>query len=114
MRYYYQKPDNYIVTRGRIYACNHPLYSSCTLYEFGGKGLAVVQQRYNSKLKVSWWGSIDPWLVDDIFEKEGFMTFFDKNAGDCTEGVYPTVSVRRIMWALKMKPLKRQLWEDDF
>ncbi len=32
----------------------------------------------------------------------------------CTDGVYPTVTIRQIMWALKMKPLARERWETVF
>lgn len=27
---------------------------------------------------------------------------------------YPTVTIRQIMWALKMKPIKRERWETVF
>lgn len=43
-----------------------------------------------------------------------FKKFFDERAGECTDGLYPTVSVRQIMWALKMKPIQRQRWETCF
>ena len=29
-------------------------------------------------------------------------------------GLYPTVTIRQIMWALKIKPLKRERWETCF
>lgn len=32
----------------------------------------------------------------------------------CTDGLYPTVTIRQIMWALKMKPLPRERWETCF
>lgn len=32
----------------------------------------------------------------------------DKHADVCNRGVYPTVTVRQIMYALKMKPLKKE------
>ena len=60
-----------------------------------------------------WWGPIDPWLVDEIFNQERFMQIFDKYAGDCENGLYPTMSVRKLMWALRMKPMIKQPWEDD-
>ena len=43
-----------------------------------------------------------------------FKKFFDERAGECTDGLYPTVSIRQIMWALKMKPIQRQRWETCF
>lgn len=30
------------------------------------------------------------------------------------DGLYPTVTVRQIMWALKMKPIPRERWETVF
>lgn len=46
MRYHYDKPDHYTSMYGRTYICDHPVYSHCTLYKIGEKGLAVIQQRY--------------------------------------------------------------------
>ena len=113
MRYYYEPPIEYSVTAAETYKCDHKLYSKCTLYLFGVKGLAVVQQRWSERMKVSWWGPIDPWLIDDIWNQEGFMTIFDKHADYPEFGVYPTVSIRWLMWQLRMKPIKREDWEND-
>lgn len=33
----------------------------------GDKGLAVIQQRFDSDTKKTWLGSIDPWLTDDLY-----------------------------------------------
>ena len=30
------------------------------------------------------------------------------------DGLYPTVTVRKLMWALRMKPLKKERWETVF
>nr|DAP49012.1 MAG TPA: hypothetical protein [Caudoviricetes sp.] len=30
------------------------------------------------------------------------------------QGLYPTVTVRQIMWALKMKPIQKERWETVF
>ena len=40
------------------------------------------------------------------------MEFEDEWEG--TDGLYPTVTIRQIMWALKMKPIQRQRWETCF
>lgn len=80
----------------------------------GNKGLAVIQQRYNPENKTTWWGEIDPWLNNVLYLHPGFKKFFDERAGEPVEGLYPTVSVRQIMWALKMKPIKRERWETCF
>ena len=54
------------------------------------------------------------WLTDSLYLHPKFKKFFDERAGECTDGLYPTVSVRQIMWALKMKPIQRQRWETCF
>lgn len=76
--------------------------------------MAVIQQQYNSLNKTTWWGEIDPWLTDDLYLHPKFKEFFDQRAGECTDGLYPTVTIRQIMWALKMKPIKRERWETCF
>lgn len=114
MRYHYKKPDIYAPVFGRVYTCDHPVYSRCTLYEIRNLGLAVIQQRFDPVAKHTWWGEIDPWVANDIYINPGFERYFDERAGACTDGLYPTVTVRQIMWALKMKPLKREQWETVF
>ena len=114
MRYHYDKPDNYTSMYGQTYICDHPVYSHCTLYKIGEKGLAVIQQRYIPEIKSTYWTEIDPWLVDVLYLHEGFKKFFDERARECKDGLYPTASIRQIMWALKMKPLKRERWETCF
>lgn len=114
MRYHYEKPNVYMSLYGKIYICNHPVYNSCTLYKIGDKGLAVIQQRFDQETKRTFWTEIDPWLTDDLYLHTKFKEFFDDRAGECTEGLYPTVTVRQIMWALKMKPIPRERWETYF
>lgn len=114
MRYFFQKTTGGPVKHGEDYYCNHPLYNSCTLYSDGEKGLAVIQQRYDHVTKRSWWTMIDRELVDEIYEAKDFMKFFDKFAKPKNGPLYPTVTVRQIMWALKMKPLRKQKWETVF
>lgn len=97
---------------GFKYKCAHPLYDECTLYLINNKGLAVVQQRF--KDKTTYWTSIDDYLVDDIYLHKGFIEYFNRYAKINDKGLYPTVTVRQIMWALKMKPLKREFWETSF
>lgn len=100
---------------GRRYICNHPVYNSCTLYEIDNKGLAVIQQRYESETKSTWWSEIDSWVTDAIYLNPHFIDFFNDRAAICDEnGLYPTVTVRQIMYALKMKPLPKEKWETVF
>lgn len=114
MKYFYEKPTIYLSMYGQAYECDHPVYSRCTLYLINGRGLAVIQQRYNPENKTTWWGEIDPWLTDDLYLHPGFKNIFDKRSGECSDGLYPTVTVRQLMWALKMKPLPRERWETCF
>lgn len=114
MRYHYEKPEIYLSMYGRLYICDHPVYNRCTLFQIEKKGLAVIQQRYISEQKIIYWSEIDPWLTDNLYLHPKFKAYFDQRAGICTDGLYPTVTIRQIMWALKMKPLKRERWETVF
>lgn len=69
MRYHYNKPDHYTSMYGQTYICDHPVYSHCTLYKIGEKGLAVIQQRYIPEIKSTCWTEIDPWLTTPIMRK---------------------------------------------
>ena len=114
MRYHYEKPDLYMSMYGTTYTCDHPVYSKCTLFVIGDKGLAIIQQRFDENPKTTWWSEIDPWLTDVLYLHPKFKEFFDERSGSCTDGLYPTVTIRQIMWALKIKPLKRERWETCF
>lgn len=114
MRYHFIKPEFYVSQYGRVYICDHPVYSRCTLYEMGGKGLGVIQQRFDSDTKTTCWTEIDPWLTDAIYLHPAFRGFFDGRAKPGKDGLYPTVTLRQIMWALKMKPIAKERWETVF
>lgn len=114
MRYHYEKPAIYASLYGVIYSCNHPVYNECTLFQINDKGLAVIQQRFDNSTKSTKWSHIDPWLTDDLYLHPGFKQFFNDRAAKCVDGIYPTVTIRQIMWALKMKPLQKERWETCF
>lgn len=114
MRYHFEAPKHYTTLYGRLYKCNHPVYDRCTLIEIEDKGLAIIQQRFDYKHKITWWGEIDPYLADILYTHPKFKEYFDKRAGKCVNGLYPTVTIRQIMWALKMKPLEKEQWETVF
>lgn len=114
MRYHYKRPKIFSTMYGEIYECDHPVYDRCTLFTIDDLGLAVIQQRYNPINKITYWTELDPWLPDALYLNIGFKDFFDKRAGKCTDGLYPTVSARQIMWALKIKPLAKERWETCF
>lgn len=114
MRYHYEKPAIYLSMYGERYICDHIVYSCCTLFRIGDVGLAVIQQRFDPKTKATTWGEVDPWLTDDLYLNPGFKAYFDERAKPCTDGLYPTITVRQMMWALKMKPLPKEPWETVF
>lgn len=114
MRYHYNKPIFYRSRYGETYICNHPIYNSCTLFKIGTKGLAVIQQRFDKETKSTYWTEIDPWLTDALYVHPNFKAYFDKRAKEINNDLYPTVTIRQIMWALKMKPVKRECWETYF
>ena len=115
MRYHHQPAKIYLSVYANVYECDHPVYNKCTLYLVGNWGLGVIQQRYNSANKSTYWTEIDPWLVDELYLHEKFMLYFKQKAGQKNEnGLYPTVTVRQIMWALRIKPIPRQPWETVF
>lgn len=114
MRYHFIKPEIYLTKYGKIYKCDHPVYSSCTLYVIKNKGLAVIQQRYCEATKSTIWTEIDPWLNDILYFSDNFFEYFNKYAEIEENGIYPTVTIRQIMRALKIKPLKREIWETCF
>lgn len=114
MRYFYEIPKIYSSMYGEIYICDHPVYSRCTLFRIGGNGLAVIQQRFDPVSKMTYWTETDPWLTDALYLNAGFKKYFDERSGICRNGLYPTVTVRQIMWALKLKPLPKSRWETVF
>lgn len=114
MRYHYEKPSHYSSMYGRIYICDHPVYNRCTLFKIGRRGLAVIQQRYDPITKKTEWGEIDPWLTDPLYLHPSFREYFYERADFEKDGLYPTVTVRQIMWAFKMKPIPKERWETVF
>lgn len=115
MRYHLEKHILSNTSKYAIsYECDHPIYSRCTLYLIGDKGLAVIQQRFDEKTKTSIWTEIDSWLIDRIYVHPSFKSFFDSRSGISENGLYPTVTIRQLMWGIRMKPLKRERWETYF
>lgn len=99
---------------GDTHVCNHPVYNRCTLFKIGNRGLSVIQQRFNKDTKSTYWDEIDPWFTDDLYLHPQFKEFFNSRASKSSDGIYPTVTIRQIMWALKMKPVARERWETCF
>lgn len=114
MRYHYEKPTIYSSMYGSTYTCNHPVYNECTLFKVYNKGLAIIQQRFDCETKTTSWSQIDPWLTDVLYLHPKFQEYFDERSGPCIDGLYPTVTIRQIMWALKIKPMQKARWETCF
>ncbi len=99
---------------GKTYICDHPVYNKCTLFLINNKGLAVIQQRFDYETKKTWWGEIDEWLTDAIYVHPKFKEYFDSIAEEAVDGIFPTVTIRQLMWHLRMKPLYKERWETVF
>ena len=99
---------------GETCECDHPVHNSRTLFKMEDKGLSVIQQRYNAESKSTKWTEIDPWLTDTIYLNSNFKRYFDDRSGECVNGLYPTVTIRQMMWVLKIKPIPKQRWETCF
>lgn len=82
--------------------------------QIGRKGLAIIRQRFDKETKSTYWTEIDPWLTDAIYLHSGFKKLFDERSGEPVDGLYPTVTIYQVMWALKMKPMKREHRETCF
>lgn len=113
MRAFYKGDTDIVQIFGKTYECDHILYNRCTLFESRGLGLAVIQQRYDPKTKHTWWGEIDSCLANDIYLSEKFVSYFKEHASyPDKNGIYPTVKVRKLAWALRIKPMKKEAWEE--
>lgn len=106
MKYFYQKPDIYIDIYGKTVTLDHPIYQKGTKISTDGKAIIIVQQRFINK--TFFWDSVDPWIISDIYLNKNFPSFFSQYASENP----PIFQVRKIMWALKMKPLPKEFWED--
>ena len=107
MKYFYQPPDLKTQLYGKTINLDHPVYKIGTLYLQDGLGLIVTQRRFT--VKYVYWDAIDPWLANDIYLNPNFPSYFAEHA---TPEDYPIIPVRKIMWALRMKPLAKEYWED--
>lgn len=114
MRYHYTPGRIDSSIYAKIYICDHPVYSRCTLYQNGNIGMAVIQQRYDARRKYTWWGPINGWMVDELYLNTKFKSVFEEYAREPRDGLYPTMSIRQLMWKLRMKPIKREPWETVF
>lgn len=114
MRYYSEPPPFSVQCFGEVYRCDHPIYDRCTLFRDKEKGLAIIQQRFDPETKRTWWGEIDGWIANALYVRPKFHTYFKNRAKPPENGLYPTISVRQVMWYVRMKPLRKERWETVF
>lgn len=114
-KYYVPIEPNNAEAKGFTYHCDHEYYNTCTLFLLpNGKGLAVIQQRFNERLKYTWWDKIDSRINIDISNSDMLEEYLNDNATYPVKGIYKTVELRKMMWALRLPPLKKQPWETRF
>lgn len=111
MKYHYESPEIVVPVYGERIDLNHLVYQSGTLYLEHERGIIVVQQKFDHEERVCWWGYVDAAVANDIYLAPRFHEFF---LGHAREKDYPIYQLRKIMWALRMKPLPREPWEDSF
>lgn len=76
--------------------------------------LIVIKRVFNPITKTVYLDALKPDLATDIYLNEGVRTFFQTNEKAAEDGIYPIFEVRKFMWELRMKPLKRENWEKFF
>ena len=112
MRYYYEPTNDTEIKYATFYHPPNELFDLGTLYYYDGMGLVIVQLEYDPLNKSYHFGPIPPGLANDIFEQPGFREFFLRFAKPSTpNGEYPVMNVRKVMWSLRMKPLRKRDWE---
>lgn len=114
LRYHHEKPTKHSFLYGTTYSRNRLVYDTCTLFKIGKRGLAVIQQRYDPEPRRTWWGKIDPRLTDSLYLHPKFKEFFDSRTGERIDNFYHAVTIRQIVCALKIKPIKRERWKTCF
>lgn len=121
-----------IINNGREYEIKsmatfgYPLFSGATKVKWhicGGdvQQLYLIEQHWNSRLKVCFWDSLKEQNVCDILRSPKFNQWFDENAQFCSadrnyreEGETnrpPYFKMRNVMWALGMRRPKKEIWE---
>lgn len=113
MKYHIEKPIFQSEVFGVTYRNNHPVYDYGTLFLFGKKGLVIIQQFIDSD-KRTYWGPVEPYLINAIFITKDFEKLFERYSSEKLDGSYPTITIRHALHWLKMKPPKKELWETYF
>ena len=116
MRYFYKEKEDIRRFHGIIYIhrCRNFLFTEGTLYYKKGYGLIVVRKYFDENKKKCWYGPLSQGLANDIFLNKNFERIFYELAGKRGADGYPFIDVRKLMWQLRMKPLKKDIWEFFF
>ena len=116
MRKMYDMPEEIPAYKhAKFYTCKHPLYSAGTLYSLpDGRGIVVVQRKFNDRLKVWYWSHVEPAIAEDIWQNSALDKYLRLYGELPEDGLYPTIPVRRLMWALGMPPIPKEYWEKEF
>lgn len=111
MKYFYRPSDDFPIQEyGRqIRVDGNPLFNTATLFKIGDKAIIVVQEHWLAKSKAKYWGAVNSRLATDIYLNPNFAEYFKTVA---TSDDYPVMQVRKLMWAIRMKPLKKEFWEE--
>lgn len=110
MRYFYRTGEVCVAMYGEPIKLAHDIYRNGTLFRQDGKGLVVTRLMMHSDKSFSW-EALDPALANDIYLSERFPEFFAEHAASTDWPIFP---VRKVMWALRMKPLPKEFWEGYF
>ena len=115
----YERPDIWDESFGVSHMTNvssySKVYNECLLYtSYDGRGLAIIQQRYDPITKHTWWNAPDSDIADTICYNSGFPEFFAQNAKKPVNAEYPFVTIRQAMRALHIPSLEKEPWETRF
>ena len=107
MKIHYKEETFEIPKYSKIHFQNLKLYSRGMLYERDGIGLVIVELKFDEKRKSFYYDAISGALSNRIYENDGFVKYFEENADSPKNGLYPSADARKVLWALKMPPLKK-------
>jgi hypothetical protein len=98
----------------QICQSDHPAYNAFSLFANGNKGIGVIQQRYDPRTKTTWWGPVDKDNTFYILHSPFFEEWWNDVSRPAANGLYHVVELRKVMWALHIKPSPKEPWETKF